>query len=154
MQPWSGSLVQGVSFAFSLLLCIKEGERAPTPWELCCPATCVSKGVGGQRLWTGREVHCPELGLPGKQSDIGLLAWAVASNIYTLSVEGESHSDLLPLETACLAGCLGIYQAYPVALFQFCTLLTWKHIWEPVILDCLARPLENQGREITLIPCP
>lgn len=46
------------------------------------------------------------------------------SNIYTLSVEGESNSNPLPRETACLAGCLGIYQAYIVDLLQFCTLLT------------------------------
>lgn len=49
----------------------------------------------------------PELGLPGKQSDVGLLARPFPlSDIYTLGVDGESNGNLLPLETACLAGVL------------------------------------------------
>ena len=52
-------------------------------------------------------MQCPELGLPGKQSDVGLLARPLPlSNIYTLSLDGEGNSNLLPLETACLAGVL------------------------------------------------
>lgn len=46
------------------------------------------------------------------------------SNIYTLRGKGASDSNLLPLETAYLAECLGIHQASIVDLFQFCTVLT------------------------------
>lgn len=68
-----------------------------------------------------------EVSLDSLESNQTLVCWLVQlllSNIYTLSEEGESNSNLLPLETACLAGCLGIYQAYIVDLFQFCILLT------------------------------
>lgn len=35
------------------------------------------------------EVQCPKLGLPGKQLDIGLLAWALASLTFTPSALRE-----------------------------------------------------------------
>lgn len=102
---------------------------------MCWPALCVSASSEGEVVNKSRGA-ASKLGLPGKQSDIGRWPgqWPL-SNIYTHSVEGESNSNLLPLHTACLAGWLGISQADIVDLLQFCTLLTWKHIWKPVILD-------------------
>lgn len=40
---------------------------------------------------------------------------------FTPAARRERNSNL---HTACLAGCLGISQAYIVDRFQFCTLLT------------------------------
>lgn len=80
-------------------------------------------------LWRIKDVNRNRGAVPldSLESNQILVCWPEQlplSNIYTLSKEGESNSNLLPLETVYLAGCLGIYQAYIVDLFQICTLLT------------------------------
>lgn len=94
--------------------------RAYTDQPCACLRALEGKGCEQEQRYSA-------LSLDSLESNQTLVCWPgrlPLSNIYTLSVEGESNSNPLPLETACLAGCLGIYQGYAVDLFQFCTLLT------------------------------